>query len=323
MVNLDTASAATEQNKTFSTCSKTFLAGEYLALSEGQAIALCTGPRFQFSLKSYNTKTGVAFVGIHPKSPAGQFLSQQPGLLTNGLQRSLEFIDPHQGSGGFGASSAQFVFAYQLFKKPDFEILDDYHKYSFSGEGIAPSGADVIAQALGQKISFIDIPQKTIHSIDWPFADLDFAILKTGKKLPTHEHLQSLDLGSTKKLKEPHQKIWQSLLMKDEENFFHSLDEFYQLIALNKWVAPHTAEHLKFLKSHSEILFAKGCGALGADTLLIFYKKNQTKKVKTIVEQTELVWTSTSADLTHSLTSDSLTDTLAQIEKQNQEGVTP
>src|SRR5665213_3933088 len=91
----------------FSAPSKTFLTGEYAVLCGGPALVLNTSPRFE--LKAVRGEFGVA--GIPDGSPASQWIKQRAPLLADW---KIEFSDPHQGQGGFGASSAQFLFVHAL-----------------------------------------------------------------------------------------------------------------------------------------------------------------------------------------------------------------
>jgi mevalonate kinase len=96
--------------------SKTYLTGEYAVLVGGSALVLNTGPRFELRASRKSAVSGsqaqsVAIgdgvvAGIPEAAPAVGWLKQREPLL-RGWQ--LEFIDPHAGRGGFGASGAQFV----------------------------------------------------------------------------------------------------------------------------------------------------------------------------------------------------------------------
>jgi len=85
---------------------KTFLVGEYLALSGGPSLLVATEPRFVLRVKAVAPRGRAA----HPfaaASPAGRYLSR---VIRD--SEMFEFQDPHQGAGGLGASSAQFALLY-------------------------------------------------------------------------------------------------------------------------------------------------------------------------------------------------------------------
>lgn len=83
-------------------------------------------------------------------------------------QYRLEFQDPLEGLGGFGASSAQFALLhglYQLQGQLDVEaerffdwhsLLKDYRSLHSDG-GTPPSGADVVSQCRGGLLIFLEM----------------------------------------------------------------------------------------------------------------------------------------------------------------------
>src|ERR1700729_3734074 len=94
--------------------SKTFLLGDYISLLGGPVLVLNTEPVFQCLLeKSSGDQTIPHYFGIHPESTAGKFIQR---FANDFAGYDLTFFDPHQGAGGFGASSAQFVMVYKLWK---------------------------------------------------------------------------------------------------------------------------------------------------------------------------------------------------------------
>ena len=55
-----------------------------------------------------------------------------------------------------------------------------------------------------------------------------------------------------------------------------------------KLVAPHTAELIQQLSIHPEIMAIKGCGALGADIILLISKIKDQEGIKLNLEQKQL-----------------------------------
>lgn len=267
-----------EKNKpvVFSASSKTFMLGEYLILEGGPAIVLNTQPVFQLWVFDNEIQTIVD--GIHPESPAGKLLTENDVKIKN---KKIVFADPHSGKGGFGASSAQYALCDQFIndKETDFSILERYHVHSWNGEGRKPSGADVISQSMGNSISLVDLNKNEIQSAAWPFTDIDFLLFHTGQKLPTHEHLKELDLSNTDKMKDIVLSAWKNLSNTNSEGFIQSITDFADELKARNWVASHTASHLQKMSSWNEVLAAKGCGALGSDTILVLCKNGEQKKV--------------------------------------------
>ena len=95
--------------------SKTFLTGEYGVLAKGgQSLVVNTYPLFELHIAPKGNR---ACWGIHKKSPAGTWIQNNPNDFED---IGITFVDPHQGRGGFGASTAQFLMVYtwtQLKKK--------------------------------------------------------------------------------------------------------------------------------------------------------------------------------------------------------------
>lgn len=244
---------------------KTFLLGEYAAVAEASAIVLTTTPCFELSLTS---EKGLG--GIHPQSPAGLWWQQQ-----NCSDFGLLWRDPYKGCGGLGASSAQFLGSYLASchlknQVPNMEtMLQAYYQSAWTGTGLRPSGYDVIAQSQ-QGCVYINKHQQTIQSFAWPFEDLSFFLIHTGTKLATHHHLKETPL--------PKQIDYLSTLVDEAKQafeqinsgqFIHCINKYHEKLTELNLVAAHSAQLIKQFKEKPEVVAMKGCGALGADILLI------------------------------------------------------
>ncbi|BCA96369.1 hypothetical protein TUM19329_27300 [Legionella antarctica] len=244
---------------------KTFLLGEYVAVTEASAIILTTTPYFELLLTDRKE-----LVGIHSDSPAGIWWQRQKYS-----SKGLSWYDPYNGLGGLGASSAQFLASYLASSYIENKISDlnsmlqAYYQSSWSGAGLRPSGYDVIAQSQ-QGCVYINKQKKIIQSYDWPFKDLSFLLLHTGVKLATHHHLQSASL--------PHQLEELSLTVDEAKQAFEEINSKKLLDSINNYhhqlselnlVALHSLELINRLRTFPEVLAIKGCGAMGADVLLV------------------------------------------------------
>lgn len=255
---------------------KTFLLGEYAAVAHGSAIVLTTLPHFEMSLVD---KEGL--FGIHPESPAGLWWQQQ-----NHHHQGLIWNDPYQGSGGLGASSGQFLACYlascylqNILPKLN-AMLQAYSKSSWSGKGLKPSGYDVIAQA-NQGCVFINRQQNIVKSYVWPFADLSFILLRTGVKLATHHHLETASLPQhINELTAVVDKAHQAFIHADSQQLIDCVNEYHRQLKALKLVARHSVELINHLKAFPEIKAIKGCGALGADILLLLTSKQDMLSLK-------------------------------------------
>ncbi|KTC97177.1 mevalonate kinase [Legionella erythra] len=244
---------------------KTFLVGEYAAVAGGPAILLTTSPCFEMTLVE-----GDHHEGIHPDSPAGHWWA------THRIPaKSLLWHDPYAGKGGLGASSAQFIGAYLascglLHVKASRQVLlEAYYQASWRGEGIRPSGYDVMAQTQHRCV-YIHRQKDLLEHYDWPFKQLSFLLLHSGQKLATHYHLQRVALPhSTAKLSSIAEEARQAFIEADDDRLVNAVNDYQQQLTDLRLMAPHTLNYLQALKANNQILAAKGCGAMGADVLLL------------------------------------------------------
>jgi len=242
---------------------KTFLLGEYAAIAGESAIVLTTTPCFEVSLSQGNN-------ALHPDSPAGQWLRSQNLSLD-----CLYWFDPYQGKGGMGASSAQFIGAYlaschinQI--QPDYEsLLNAYYQCAWQGKGLKPSGYDVLAQTQ-QGCVYINKNRQQMHRFDWLFPDIAFLLIHSGQKLATHHHLQSTTLPTdVHALSETVEQAKHAFEHNDSHELITAITTYQQQLASSNLTAPHSLQALEYLQQRKSVLAAKGCGALGADVLLL------------------------------------------------------
>lgn len=267
---------------TLSAPSKTFLVGEYIALSGGPTLILNTLPRFELIANITQTNTPCKQQGIRISSPAGKFLKS---FSQQFIGYQLSFKDPHKKAGGFGASSAQFAMVYvmqNIFskqKKVSFNIsalLQQYLQCNLLGNGPAPSGADVIAQILGH-ISFYYYQQQQIEQFNWPFDKIDFCLIRTGQKIATHQHLAKLDIDTINmsELVDISLQTYQAIQQNHDKQFVTGIQQYGDLLDKLELVAPHTQQMLFQIKQNPHVLATKGCGAMGADVILIIFESQQ------------------------------------------------
>lgn len=263
---------------------KTFLVGEYAALAEQSAILLTTAPFFEISLIDEDK-----LVGIHPSSPCGIWWqkNKEEG-------KGLLWEDPYQGIGGLGASSAQFIGGYLAtcyLKKeaPNLKaLLETYYQYAWTGKGIRPSGYDIIAQSQ-QGVVYISKQTNLLQTYLWPFSDLSFFLIHTGVKLATHEHLQNTVLPEKVDiLSSLVEQAKQAFEHKNSQQLITSISHYHEQLSELNLVAPHSLKLLNTLKTLPEVITAKGCGALGADILLIITARKNASAFKAQLAQRNL-----------------------------------
>src|SRR3990167_644630 len=162
---------------------KTFLVGEYLALTKGPAILLTTKPYFEVKLLEEK-----CLRNINQNSPAGKYWQ-----CNGSKEYGLEFYDPYHGVGGVGASSAQFLGAllaswhFKGENPSQTDILNTYQEFAYNGKGVMPSGYDVLTQNMRDCV-YLNHGLEIYENYAWPFKSISFILVHTKNKLATHEH---------------------------------------------------------------------------------------------------------------------------------------
>ncbi len=241
---------------------------------------LLTPPLFKLQVVKKYTE----LIGVHESSPAGKFYAKHRDIFQD---LSLTFADAHREAGGFGASSAQFVLLYKLMlqlSNREFCIKDFLQEYrSFaSNNGVLPSGADCVCQ-FSNHHTYFDSKTCTAEQIEFDLPNIAFAIFKTNFKVATHEHLRTLQADfDISELQKHTQNVADGLKMKNEKLTINGVNNFFQCLCEMSLVLPQTKETVSQLKKDNAILAAKGCGALGADTIIVLYKKGTKNRVISI-----------------------------------------
>ncbi|MDP1603044.1 MAG: hypothetical protein Q8M03_07245 [Legionella sp.] len=243
---------------------KTFLLGEYAALAGASAILVTTTPSFEVELIADNELRG-----IHPDSPAGRWWAYV------NLPHGLAWHDPYAGRGGVGASSAQFLGAYLAscyvtHIEPEHQaMLNAYYHCAWEGQGLRPSGYDLLAQSLHQCV-YINREQVIMTCYDWPFDDISFLLLHSGQKLATHHHLQMAKLPSAiQELSAVVDEAKEAFAEKNSGALINAINAYQDHLVRLNLSADYTQQQISQLKLNSKILAAKGCGAMGADVFLL------------------------------------------------------
>lgn len=287
----------TVQRVKFNIPGKTFLLGEYVALYGGPALLLAHGPDFLVEFRE-----GRADVPFHPDSPAGEWIELHDDLFKN---TEITFRDPHEGAGGFGASTAQFIatYLYALSKRKIYSagrelnslqkwaIVEDY-KNIFEGEKTIPSGYDLMVQ-MGRGLQVVDANKNRADQILWPFKEVEISIYKTPVKVNTHEHLKKMKLtkDTVAALESCAAKCVSALEQSSKKSFFEALQEFSRIQEKAKLLAPESAELMQKCLKAKGVLAARGCGSLGADVVVVFAEKG-CELDKTVLHSLIPIWNS-------------------------------
>lgn len=253
--------------------SKTFLIGEYAVMEGAPALLVNTQPRFQFHIEHPVRKI---FHPFHNNSPAGLFIEENKKAFSS---TSIQYSQAYKS--GFGLSGAEFNCVYLLSALLEgssvedidcLDILAKYLSYHSPHHSIIPSGADVVSQWLGRVCIFAR--PSIAESIDWPFENLGFALIRTGENLQTWKHLEHLSQKDFSQLKEISFVALEAVRSASESLFLQSIQDYRKALEEEGLTHPSPKKILKELDSHSEVLAAKGSGAMGAEVISIFFDKN-------------------------------------------------
>ncbi|MES2803356.1 MAG: hypothetical protein V4654_12750 [Bdellovibrionota bacterium] len=261
----------------FTVPGKTFLVGEYAVLAGGSCLGLGSSPSFSLIPNA----NGQSF---HPESPAGLYLHKKS--IENFAH---DFINPY-GVGGFGASTAEFIFSYYSNPLAVKKIPDIFHNYLglfTDRKEQKPSGADLLTQLVGG-ISHIDLSTEvpSVEKLTWAFSDLDFLIYSTGLKVKTHEHLAELDRSFCQDLVKPSIDVIEAFKSNESQAFIDAMSEWSGKLQHMGLTAKPVAELKQHLLQQIRGILVKPCGALGADVIVILCSKERKKHV---LEQIQLL----------------------------------
>ncbi len=282
--------------------SKTFILGEYLALLGGPALVAATGQRFELVV---NLQGHPGLEGIHPESPAGRVYVDNPSCF-EGVH--VEFVDPYLGAGGLGASSAQFVlmlFLKSLLTKDlksvneslsAHQVWLDYRQMFSTTDTWLPSGADVVAQLIGG-ISWFQWKPFKIEKLTWSFEGLSFLVFKTPHKVSTHEHLSQLKELNPEKLQSIVLSTIEALKNEDSLKFIKGLRQFDVALREQNLICNETIELLNDFKMSESVLAAKGCGALGADTIFVVCENKDIEGLKSLAKVVGLTYVASNKNI--------------------------
>ncbi len=152
-------------------------------------------------------------------------------------------------------------------------LLFDYRNLA-EFQGKSPSGADILGPFFGGLSMVQREPYLLTQKYFWPFLDKSVLLFHTQKKLATHDHISQIQEIPVSQFSSQMQLLLQGLQSSDWEMFLLGLSGYRQILEQNNWVADHTAEILAYLDTHPQVLFVKGCGAMGADVVAVFCAKS-------------------------------------------------
>ncbi len=230
---------------------------------------------------------------FHPESLSALWIKKNIDLFSN---VSITSSNPHKNKRGFGLSSAEFICVYLWSHLKNGCTLEDidlhetwtHYRNLSHGQNAIPSGADVLSQWVGGVCLFSSQPFN-VRSLTWPIWDLSFTLIRTGDDLKTWKHLKDLRETTFPKLKKYASQAFDAIEKKDMDLFIKLINNYESTLRQNNLVAPVTSEMLKKLKQNKNILAAKGCGAMGAEVVCVFFNKNKQNEILESLKDYEIV----------------------------------
>ena len=227
--------------------SKTFLLGEYLALSGGSSVVLVHRPFFT-------------------------------------LGESGNLIDPYERAGGFGGSTAEFIFKIRT-KEPNLSIDEMLARYlnDPSHKGTKPSGFDLVAQLYGKSCVITNITKLKIEEFNHSKTPLLLfqASHLPNRKTKTFEHLPTVIVDPRWAMTA--RQIVESFLIAhaagDWDVSGSLLNAYSDHLATQHWVENQVQKDRETLLRIPGVLGVKGAGALQTDAMIVIYDplKNGSK----------------------------------------------
>lgn len=259
--------------KTWSVPGKCFLLGEYVALKGGPSLVMAMAPEFELQMELSSEPRAE---GINPSSPAGRFIRENKNFFA---QHFVRFVDPYDGRGGLGASAAQFALAYAALDEQNQKgqqginlqkAWNQYRQYSQLDLGESPSGADLVGQVAGG-ISEFRRDDFSLKQREWPFSDVAMMLIRTGEKVATHTHLRDTKLGDLSKLSQL-SEAGSRLLAQGDREFFVTTKEFQRELERLSLMTSRSRDLVSEWEALPGVIAARGCGAMGADFVLVYLK---------------------------------------------------
>jgi hypothetical protein len=196
----------------------------------------------------------------------------------------LEWQDPHQGRGGFGGSTAEFIaVSHFLFPKWSIEELWQNYRSLFETENVIPSGVDLVAQKRGglTRIQILGDPMKTSSTVQFlpvtrSLGRTEFWVLSAvhqkGRKVKTHEALagasveKALHDSGLRSALDEFECGWNAGNALQVGNAMKSYAQRLSELGLEVEQARRDREALSVVRG---VLGVKGCGAGLSDVVLM------------------------------------------------------
>ncbi len=257
--------------------SKVFLLGEYAVLTGASAWLSAVSPRFELR-DGASTK-------FHPESPAGKFLASQGRNEVAGT-----FVDPWEGRGGFGGSTAEFaVAAYREGVRAPLDAWRAYRELSRDENPTRrPSGADLIAQWSGGTVEW-DPKSEKITDLTHEIGALPILIFSAthlpNRKTVTHSHLETLASSSLSfgSLLPSLERAREGLRLRKWTEVGHAFSAYADSLSHLGLEAPVVRNERLAISRQPGVIGVKGCGSLQTDAMLVVVESTDSPEAERVI----------------------------------------
>ncbi len=189
------------------------------------------------------------------------------------------FRDPHEGAGGFGASTAQFALTYLALqhlggRAQNWAEVWGLYRELHSDQKIPPSGADLVAQWQGGVCVFEPRDRRSedvFLSMDWSKVLVFSAASQVGRKVATHAHLSELrpEQIPIQALEDILEGALEAIHEGSLIRFASSMSSYAQVLHQAGLEDPRATADREALSDYAGVLAVKGAGAMLADAVVV------------------------------------------------------
>lgn len=287
---------------------KVFILGEYSCIQGGSALLQTIEPGFELAVDAQSAAGALSFQSflekVHPQSTAGKLLRENENYFRN---KNFSWKEPYRFQTGIGSSSAQFLLLFEVLegledgKKRDLAFtencLKEYWRFSENPAALLPSGADLLAQALGGPCVVQTTPKlayKKLNSFA-PSTDAKLLLVFTGQKKKTHSVLEELkakgfpegfDLVNLEALTLQGISAWSSGDATVLGKTFHGYQKELEKLQISS--NPNFSDLVESINSFNGVLGCKGAGAQGGDCILVLVQNKAMPLLQNHFQKTGL-----------------------------------
>lgn len=233
--------------------SKTFLFGEYAVLANAPAIVLATPPFFEVNYGSEPTWHELSIANI---------IKDKAQELSINNKHNIK---------GLGRSGAECLASW--LQTNDFMPDINQLLTKIKNTQLVMSGGDVLCQWHGQCLDY-----SKQESYEWPFPEIDIGIWSTGFCAANHTYI-SKDTKVNPMLIEAANLCYKAWNQRNSNELIKSIN-LYQSQLVNSGLQLLECQRIvKSLAYEPSILAVKGCGTMGADTILTLSEVSHRSQV--------------------------------------------